>query len=142
MMSYELHFNGAIRRLSDGAWVPADEGNCDYLEYLEWCDAGNSPSVVAEPEPVGDYQLFWDTLLNSDIYVAIREQAMLSLPMNTLVTELIALLTDAKVGHANETALQSSITAVLSQGSFSAEHIAQLSLAFEAANLDGVYTLS
>jgi len=26
----------AITRISDGAWIPFDEGNKDYQKYLEW----------------------------------------------------------------------------------------------------------
>jgi len=29
----------------DGAVIPSNESNMDYLEYLEWCAAGNEPAV-------------------------------------------------------------------------------------------------
>ena len=34
--------NGIIRK-SDGAWIPFDEANSDYQEYLEWVSKGNTP---------------------------------------------------------------------------------------------------
>ena len=37
----------AVYRLSDGAAIPFDEGNMDYIEYKAWFDAGNTPQ---EPE--------------------------------------------------------------------------------------------
>jgi hypothetical protein len=37
----------AIRRISDGATIPFDEGNRDYRDYLEWIAAGNIPSEPA-----------------------------------------------------------------------------------------------
>ena len=33
----------AITRKSDGAWIPFDEANTDYQEYLEWAKTGNTP---------------------------------------------------------------------------------------------------
>ena len=47
-MSYQLcnDMGGnpcTIKRLSDNAFIPLDESNSDYQEYLEWVAEGNTP---------------------------------------------------------------------------------------------------
>ena len=62
--------------------------------------------------------------------------------MNTLTTELIALLGDAKAGRPNEAAIQQSMTAILATGTFTEEQLGELGAALAAGNLDGIYALS
>ena len=35
-----------ILRTSDGIYIPFDEANTDYQEYLAWLDAGNTPDLA------------------------------------------------------------------------------------------------
>jgi hypothetical protein len=139
---YQLSGGNGILRLADGAHIPPSPGNRDYQEYLDWVEAGNSPQPAPIVAPVADYQGFWEALMASSLYAAIREQSMTSLPMNTLGTEFIALLGDAKAGRPYEVAIQASMLAILQTGSFSAEQLAELQAALEASHLDGIYLLS
>lgn len=43
--------NTSIQRLSDGAFIPFDERNTDYRDYLDWVNQDNTPQD-ADPIPV------------------------------------------------------------------------------------------
>ena len=140
---YQLTSSDSIIRLSDNAFIPAAPGNRDYAEYLDWLEAGNTPEPApAPPAPGPDYLAFWDALMVSTVYASIREQSFVSLPMNTLATEFIALIGDAKAGRANEAAIQQSMAAILITGTFTEEQLGELGDALVAGNLDGIYALS
>ena len=140
---YQLTTGTSIIRLSDGATIPNDPGNRDYREYLDWLEAGNTPEPApAPPPPPPSYTAFWDALIASSVYASIRTQSMASLPMNTLATEFIALIGDAKAGRANEAAIQASMSAVFSTGAFTEDDAEEFTAALAAGLLDDIYTLT
>jgi hypothetical protein len=106
-----------------------------------------TPEEIAElqsrpqPEPQPDYTAFWNALIASSVYASIRTQSMASLPMNTLATEFIALLGDAKAGRANEVAIQASMSAVFATGTFTEDDAEEFTAALAAGYLDDTYTL-
>jgi hypothetical protein len=139
---YQLTAGTSIKRLSDGATIPNDPGNRDYREYLDWLEPGNEPEPApAPPPPPPSYTAFWDALIASSVYASIRTQSMASLPMNTLATEFIALIGDAKAGRANEAAIQASMSAVFSTGTFTEDDAEEFTAALAAGYLDDTYTL-
>lgn len=48
---YKLTGTNSIIRLSDGANIPNDDRNEDYLEYKRWVAAGNAPQPYVAPPP-------------------------------------------------------------------------------------------
>ena len=94
------------------------------------------------PPPPPSYTAFWDALLASTVYGSIRTQSMASLPMNTLATEFIALLGDAKAGRPNEAAIQASMSAVFSTGAFTEADAQEFTEALAAGLLDDIYSLT
>jgi hypothetical protein len=62
--------------------------------------------------------------------------------MNTLATEFIALIGDAKAGRANEAAIQASMAAILATGTFTAAQLTELQTTLVAGHLDDIYALS
>jgi hypothetical protein len=93
------------------------------------------------PPPPPSYPAFWNALIASAVYGSIRTQSMASLPMNTLATEFIALLGDAKAGRANEAAIQASMSAVFSTGTFTEADAEEFTAALAAGLLDDIYSL-
>lgn len=45
---YRLTNGTAVIRISDGAFIPADEDNQDYREYLSWIADGNIPAAKCD----------------------------------------------------------------------------------------------
>jgi hypothetical protein len=142
-MTYQLTTSTSIIRLSDGAHIPDDPGNRDYKDYLEWVNEGNTPLPAPAPlPPPPNYIAFWDALLTSNVYGSIRTQSMTSLPMNTLATEFIALIGDAKAGYPNETAIQSSMSAIFSTGTFTEDDVEEFNNILNVGFLNDIYILS
>ena len=102
----------------------------------------SNPGTPVYATPTPNYIAFWDALTTSTIYAAIRTQSMASLPMNTLATEFIALIGDAKAGRANETAIQASMAAILTTGTFTAAQLTELQTALVAGHLESIFTLA
>jgi hypothetical protein len=49
-MTYTLtNTPNVIVRDEDGAFIPFDEANIDYVEYLAWLDEGNEPTLYTSP---------------------------------------------------------------------------------------------
>lgn len=48
---YKLTDTDTIIRISDGAFIPSNKDNSDYVEYLKWLKAGNVALDADKPTP-------------------------------------------------------------------------------------------
>ena len=87
------------------------------------------------------YQQFWDKLLNTGAYTTIKTASTQSLQANTLATEFIALMSDAKRGQANIVKIQEVLTDIISGIAFNAEELAEIQTAFTQSGMFAIYTL-
>ena len=81
-------------------------------------------------------------MLDANVYTTMKTAASSALAANTLLTEFIALLDDAKRGYAKHTKMQASITGILAGITFSADELAELQTIFDSTGMSVVYTLS
>ena len=88
-----------------------------------------------------NYQQFWDKLLNTGAYTTIKTASTQSLQANTLATEFIALMSDAKRGQANIIKIQEVLTDIISGIAFNAEELAEIQTAFTQSGMFAIYTL-
>jgi hypothetical protein len=131
-----------VGRIDDDGLMRVTGNATEWTEYQAWLDEGNTPLPAPEPPPSApNYLAFWDALVVSTVYASIREQSFVSLPMNTLATEFIALIGDAKAGRPNEAAIQASMSAILATGTFTEGDLAELEAALQAGNIGEIYPL-
>jgi len=89
-----------------------------------------------------NYQKFWDELINTSAYATIKASASQSLLANTLATEFIALLTDAKNGRANVTKIQEELLEIIQNIPFTPEELEEIENVLSESGMLAVYTLS
>lgn len=89
-----------------------------------------------------NYKIFWNSLINTSAYSTIKASASQSLPVNTLATEFIALISDAKSGNANVEKIQEALNEILLNVPFSAEELSEIQQIFMNSGMFAVYTLA
>lgn len=92
-----------------------------------------------------NYKMFWYELLNTSAYAKIKSVASQSLLANTLITEFIALLTEAKIGEHNDYAnvekIQELLFEIIENIPFTSEELAEIQTTFTKSGMFAVYTL-
>lgn len=143
-MTYQLTTGTSILRLTDFATIPKDERNRDYVAYLQWLEAGNTPLPAATPPapiPSPDYQLLYDRIIGSTIYQIVRAAAETSQPLALAYFDFVAAMGDAKAGRPNVPALQACVFNILQLADLSKSQKALLRGYIQDANLASVFII-
>jgi hypothetical protein len=88
-----------------------------------------------------DYRGFYDALILSDVYQAIRAKAATSLPLTVSCTEFMAAFADAKARVPNRAVIQACFNNILAEADLSEEQINNIAALMQTHNLDLLYTL-
>lgn len=89
-----------------------------------------------------DYILFWNKLIKTKAYDKIKNLSKQSLEVNTIATEFISLLTDAKIGNTNIEKIQEGLTDIIENIEFTEEELSEIQEAFVASGMHSIYTLT
>ena len=126
--------------------MPPTPGTSYFTHSYEWNSETRSFDAT-ELDEFGkkrrvNYQGFWDSLINTSAYTTIKGAAAQSLSTNTVATEFIALLGDAKNGHANIEKIQEVLLEVMENIPFSEEELEEIQEVFTNSGMFAVYTLA
>ena len=125
--------------------MPPTPGTSIYTHSYEW----NTETREFDAAEVDEYEKrqrvnykkFWELLLDSSAYARIKSTASTSLAANTLATEFIALISDAKIDEANVEKIQQALLEITSNISFTAEELTELQEIFTESGMSAIYTL-
>ena len=128
--------------LAEIGWFPAPERPNPENDFQEVIWDGNLKEYRLEfKKDTAVYKTFWNELMTSGAYATLKAAASTDLTINTLCTEFIALIADAKFGEPNVPAIQTSLTQIISSVEFSIEDLAEIQALFNATGLNQIYTL-
>lgn len=126
--------------------MPPLEGTSYYTHNYEWNRETREYEAIEidefEKQRRVNYQKFWDDLINTSAYTTIKATSSQSLLANTLATEFIALLNDAKNNKANVEKIQQELLDILENIPFTVEELQEIQTVFTESGMFAVYTLS
>jgi hypothetical protein len=126
--------------------MPPIAGTSYFTHNYEWNSETLSFNAIEideyEKKRRVDYQRFWNMLIDSSAYLKIKETSSQSLLVNTIATEFIALMSDAKNNNANIEKIQESITNIFTNITFTEDELAELQQIFVKTGMSVIYTIA
>jgi hypothetical protein len=125
--------------------MPPLEGTSYFTHSYEWNKETREYDVTEldefEKRKGVNYQQFWDGLIDTSAYTTIKATASQSLEVNTVATEFIALLSDAKNGRANVEKIQEVLLEIMQNIPFGETELGEIQEVFTKSGMFAVYTL-
>lgn len=125
--------------------MPPFPGTTNYTHSFIWNTETRSFDVIElsteEIHKRINYQYFWDEFIITSAYSKIRETAKQSLVVNTVATEFIALLSDAKNNKANQQKIQEIILEIFENILFTEEELIEIESIFKKTGMGSIYSL-
>lgn len=126
---------------------PIADVPCDFYTHDKVWNTETREWDVSELDQNGkeqrvNYQKFWNDLLYTSAYETIKSSASQSLVTNTIVTEFIALLGDAKRGHASVPRIQTELIKIIENIPLTPEELQEIETAFTDSGMYSIYTLT
>ena len=126
--------------------MPPFAGTSYFTHDYEW----NSETISFDATELDEYEkqrrvnydVFCTQLIDTEAYNTIKETSTESLIANTLATEFIAFISDAKNGKANVQKIQQSLHQILVNIPFSDSELAEIQEVFTQSGMFAVYTLA
>jgi len=126
--------------------MPPTPGTSFYTHSYEWNKVSREFDATEldefEKKNRVNYQKFWDDLINTSAYTTIRATSSQSLAINTVSTEFIALLSDAKNGNANVEKIQEVILLITKNIAFSKEELEEIQTTFNESGMHSTFKLT
>ena len=125
--------------------IEKPSGTSDFTHSYQWNRETREYDAIEldefEKRRRVNYQDFWNLLLDTGAYTTIKTASAQTLQANTLATEFVALMSDAKRGHANVEKNQQIFTEIVSGIPFTPEELAEIQEVFEQSGMSAIYTL-
>jgi len=106
-----------------------------------WTVAWPAAPALLPPAAEVNYRLFYDALLVSPAYGAIRQRAVNNPAVLTACVEFIAAIGDAKAGRPNEAAIQACVDLLCAAAQFTEPELMALAEVMTYGGLSQLYTL-
>ena len=125
----------------EGKYPPEEYWTHSYTWYRPTMEFIVEEKSLEQKTSQINYKQFWDDLGETSTYDRIKEESMNSLPVNTVVTELIALFSDAKSNNIKVNRIQNCLDFIFTNIVFTEAQLQEIQEIFVGTGMQYQYTI-